>query len=162
MNTYQFLSEAVADLQALTYAGGEPVFAAESVFVSIAPEDEVYTTYRTPMAILAPLGFRADEEDPRLLDQTIGLRLVTAAQGDERGTNALMGAHRVSAGDSRGAGLLQLEEAVMDVMAKVGEAEGLSIELRAGSAGRARLLGDGRYMAVRDYEFRAYLTSIAT
>jgi len=161
MNTAQAIVQIIANLQALTYGGGEPVFSDESVFASAAPEEEVYTSFRMPLAIIGVGAMRCDPEDPRLCDQTLTLRLAVTSLGDSRGTTALMGGHRVGATtDSRGRGLLELETDIMGALGIANAADSLPIELRSAGGARPRLMDDGRYLLMRDYEFTAHLTTI--
>ena len=58
------------------------------------------------------------------------------------------------------AGLLDVEAEMMDGIAKMQNDESVSIIFRSASAGKAQPMGDGRYVAVRDYNFTARITSL--
>jgi len=163
MNIHQAIEAIIVIVQAIQYPGGEPVFAPDSVFASLAPESEVYNTYRMPLCVIGVGAFRADPEDPQYVQETIKIRLAQTALGDSRGTSALMGAHRVDGDeDSRGRGLLELQGNLMDSLALLNAAEGVNIQIRSGGAGQASVMDDGRYLAIRDYEFSADLTTLAS
>ncbi len=147
-------------LQDLEWDTGQPVFAEDSVFVTIAAPEDAYVNERSPQAHIAPGGMQADPDShPRLISQEIEVRLVVVNASDGRGEGALMGAYRQGDFDSRGAGLLDLEDKLMDAMALMQSQQGISILLRASTAGKASLLPDGKYCAVRDYVFSTRITT---
>ena len=160
MNTKTLLEMIQTTLRAATWTGGEPVCASESVIVTIVAPEAVYENYRSPQAHISPGGMQCDPDShPRLISQEVVVRLVVVSASDGSGEGALLGAHR-TANTSRNAGLLEVEIKVMDALALMQNDESVSILLRSSSAGKAAPLPDGRYVAVRDYNFTARITSI--
>jgi len=161
VNTKELLEQIQTTLRAAAWpTSAEPVFASESVIVTIVAPEAVYENYRCPQVHISPGGMQADgDSHPRLISQEVVVRLVVIHASDGTGEAALLGAHR-TANTSRNAGLLQVETELMDSLAKMQNDESVSIILRSSSAGKASPLPDGRYVAVRDYNFSARITTL--
>ena len=163
MNTKQLVEAIQTILRAAVWpTTGENVFADESVIITSAAPEEVYESYRSPQVHIGIGGMQADPDShPRLISQEIPVRLVVINANDGAGEGALVGAHRV-ANTSRNAGLLEIEEELMDSINLLSGDEGISILCRSSSATKAAMLSDGRYCVVRDYNFTARITTITS
>lgn len=158
MNSWQAARQIQYLLQQETWDGSTPVFASANVVVTVASEDDFYTPTRSPLAIVTPLNRRDDEQEPNLKTETFGVRLVVINRHDEVGEAALIGSNRTGQSDSRGRGLLEIEEKLFDAVALADRTSGFRVVCRAAGAGRAEIRDD-LYLCARDYELEAVVTA---
>lgn len=130
--------------------------------ITVAPSENAAGILVVPMALLRPDGATSDsghDEEPDLVEQIVGLRLAVAIPGDAIGENALIGANRVGQTDSRGRGLLEIEEEVFAAIERLNDIDGVRIQSRAKSAATAVLHERIGYIGMRDYSFEAICTA---
>jgi len=140
---------------------GADVFQDNSVVITVAPDEQALATLISPTAIIRPMGAQSDpihDEEPDLILQSIGVRLSTTVPGDALGEYALIGGGRQSATDSRGRGLLEVEEELFAALAELGTIDGVVIYNKAKSAADAELDDNNRYSAFRTYMFEVLTT----
>ena len=159
MNTKEVLEAVRTALRAATWTGGAKVFAAESVFVTAAAPEIAYETIRCPQVHLGVGGNQADPDStPKLISQEILVRIVVKSAADGRGEAAIMGANRQT-NSSLGAGLLDVEEKVMNAIALMA-GSGVNVLFRASSAQQAAKMNDTEYVVIRDYNFTTRISTI--
>ena len=159
MNTWQTLRQIQYLLRAQTWTGGATtVFASSSVLITAAPREEVVEKIRLPMAIIKPGGNTSDADDPDLLEQEVILSLGVGHAGDAYGESPMVGSHRTSQTESKGRGLLEIEEEMFNALELLNTDDGVVIQLKASSAPRPEYVS-GQYMLFRDYLFGLTVTA---
>lgn len=163
MNTWQLCNEIKRVLNSQIWTGttASQVFGSSSAIVTVGPDIEVGTAFRLPTALIRPLDAAVDPENnqqPDLLRQRIGLRLLNSVAGDPLGEAVLIGGFWVS-GDTEtdGRGLLEIEEEVFNAIKLLSEDSGIKIQLMASGAAGAQLIEELGVVAFRDYEFEAWV-----
>ena len=163
MNTWQVIRQIKYLLLQRKWEGtGSDVFQNNSVVISVAPDDQALSVLVTPTAVLRPLGAQSDpmhDEEPDLIMQSIGVRLSVTVPGDPLGQFALIGGGRQGQGDSRGRGLLEVEEELYGAIESLNTINGVVIYSRAKSEAEAELDDDNRYSCIRTYLFDALTTA---
>lgn len=163
MNTWQVIRQIKYLLLQRQWEGtGSDVFQNNSVVISVAPDDQALSVLVTPTAVLRPLGAQSDpmhDEEPDLIMQSIGVRLSVTVPGDPLGQFALIGGGRQGQGDSRGRGLLEVEEELYGAIESLNTINGVVIYSRAKSEAEAELDDDNRYSCIRTYLFDALTTA---
>lgn len=151
-------------LRYLLLAAAWPTGAAERVFgavvVSQAPNDRVLGNVRLPLALIRLGGGTSDDQEPRLVRETLEVVLMAQVPGDPLGEAALIGGPRAGgAGSSAGRGVLELEEVLMGAAAQLGGADG--VRLRLAGKGRGQAAPDAVHgaIAARGYVFEGWLGS---
>lgn len=164
LNTWQLCNEIRNVLRDVLWAGSSnAVFGSEAVVVTVGPDVDVGMAIRFPAALIRPLDAAVDPEhsqQPNLIRQRIGLRLMTAVAGDALGEAPLIGGYwRSGDTQSDGRGLLEIEEVIYDLIRLLSADAGVEIQFMAAGASQAVLLEDLGYVAFRDYEFEAWVTA---
>lgn len=164
INTWQVLRQIKFLLQQRAWTGSAVrVFGQQSVIVTVAPDEQAVARLVPPIVMLRPLDASVDPqhgEEPDLIHQTVGVRLVVVVPGDALGENALIGANRVGQTDSRGRGLLEVEEELFAAIELLNGIDGVKIQNRATGAALATIEeGTGNYICYRDYQFLAVVTA---
>lgn len=165
MNTWQLCGELRSVLRSLLWTGSSnQVFGSEAVVVTVGPEAEAGGAMRFPAAIIRPLDASVDpdhSQQPDLIRQRIGIRLMTAVAGDAIGEVPLLGGFWTTAAatSSQGRGLLELEEELYNAVELLSLDDGVEIQFMAAGASQAILLEDVGYIAFRDYDFQAWVTA---
>lgn len=165
MNTWQILQQLRFKLLARRWEGSalsEKVFQESSVIVSVGGDSEAMATLITPTCMIQPLGASSDpahDEEPDLIMQSINVRVTVTVPGDPLGEFSLVGGGRQGQGDSRGRGLLEVEEEVLGAIGELNTIDGIVIYNRAKSEAQAELDDEDRYTALRAYSFEALTTA---
>lgn len=163
MNTWQALQQVQYLLQQAEWEAGVPVWASDSVIVTVGPEAGAAGDRILPLALIRPGASRVDPrhdgEFEDLIECEIAVRLVTSIPGDRFGQTALLGGHRAGDLETPGKGLMQLEEKLLATLRGVDDDNSLRIQLRATSAAAAQPSSDLGYMIWRDYVFQALVTA---
>lgn len=160
MNVWQ----ATRQLRHLLLAATWPDGAAERVFgavvVSQAASDRVLGNARLPLALIRVGGGVADDQEPRLVRESIEVVLMCQVPGDALGEAALIGGPRAGGvGSSGGRGLLELEEVLLGAAAKLGGSRGIRLRLAAKGHGAAQPDAVHGGIVARGYVFEAWLGS---
>tara|TARA_R100000808_G_scaffold23963_1_gene54043 strand:+ start:43 stop:864 length:822 start_codon:yes stop_codon:yes gene_type:complete len=148
-------------LQRQWEGSGADVFQDNSVVITVAPDEQAISTLVTPTAIIRPMGAQSDpvhDEQPDLILQSVAVRLSTTVPGDALGEYALIGGGRQGQTDSRGRGLLEVEEELFAAIGELGAINGMVIYNRAKSAADAELDDQNRYSCFRSYMFEMLTT----
>ncbi len=165
MNTWQLCGELRSVLRALLWTGSSnQVFGSEAVVVTVGPEADAGGAMRFPAALIRPLDASVDpdhSQQPDLIRQRIGIRLMAAVAGDAIGEVPLLGGFWTTVADdaSQGRGLLELEEELYNAVELLSLDDGVEIQFMAAGASQAVLLEGTGYIAFRDYEFEAWVTA---
>tara|TARA_R100000963_G_C4642949_1_gene106664 strand:- start:415 stop:1239 length:825 start_codon:yes stop_codon:yes gene_type:complete len=149
-------------LQRKWEGSGSDVFQDNSVVITVAPDEQALAVLIPPIALIRPLGAQSDpmhDEEPDLILQSIAVRLSVTVPGDPLGQSALIGGGRQSQTDSRGRGLLEVEEELYASIGSLNTINGVVIYSRAKSEAEAELDEDNRYSCIRSYLFEALATS---
>jgi len=140
-----------------------PVFHERSVIIAVGDELSFLSEgLMPPMAIIRPGGAQSDPlhgEEPDLIQQDIDIALVQIVHGDKIGQNVLIGAYRQGQTDSRGRGLLELEEELFNAVEKLTYEDGVVIQNMAVGAALTQVDDRNNVVAFRDYTFQALVTA---
>lgn len=162
MNGWQFFQQLRYLLQAATWTGGNKVFGAKAVVVSADMPEDFLSRVRLPCALIRVQDAPSDpehDEEPDLFMQSFDITVAVANANDPFGESAFLGAGRVTANDSGGRGLLEIEEQLWATVKGLGESSGVRIQSRGKGAG-AGTPGSEKYIAWRTYRFEAELGSV--
>ena len=162
MNTWQVARQLQYLARSRKWPGSSTtVWHTDSVKITSAPREAVVEQMVMPALLIRPLGATSDpeaEEEPDVIDQEFAFTIATAQVGDSWGEYPLVGGQRSGQTSSVGRGLLEIEEELFSTIELLNTDDGVVIEHRASSATQAQLVGN-RYVAVRDYLFRARVTA---
>jgi len=158
VNVWQMTRQLQYILEGKLWPGGAfKVF--KVVRISVAPDDELQNKERFPFVAIRPMGAQADpnqSEEPRLLVQNYAMRVFVAQDGDDVAESAIIGAHRAGGAlSSRGKGLLEVEEQLIDAVGLVTGANGAKILNSLRSAVDMIREDDRPHIVLRDYLFEA-------
>lgn len=155
--TEEALLLAIQDkLQAAVWTGGSNVFHDNSVIISAAPELKATGKLIMPICIVRPLDAQADPDQPDFYKLNIELVVAVSISGDALGQSALMGANR-TANSSKGAGLIQVQEAVFDTINKLNAAESITLQHTYSSAAAPIQLSERVWVNARSYVFETWI-----
>lgn len=163
MNPWQVLKQAVQELKDRNWTGSSTkVFQSDSVRVAGGDEFEAFAEgLITPAAILKPGAAQSDPlhgEEPDLVSFQFSVFLVCQIPGDRVGENAIMGAARVGLTDSRGKGLLEIEEEMLNALFRLNDLEGIRLQLVETGASQITPDPNNKTVAAREYLFEAVCT----
>lgn len=155
MNRWQVARQLAHKLRTVDWPGGSSdVFA--GVAIMAIPDDQfVRDVIAGPVATVTPLDARMDPEygdEPGIVECDFAIRTFQVVAGDPYGESALIGAHRASATDSDGRGILEIEEVVFDAIGDLGRDLGLVV-----NAWQARI---GSFPITEDREGTTYLAAM--
>lgn len=163
MNTWQVIRQLKYLLLQRQWEGaGSDVFQNNSVVVTVAPDDQALAVLIPPIALIRPLGAQSDpihDEEPDLIMQSVGVRLSVTVPGDALGEYALLGGGRQGQTDSRGRGLLEVEEELYGAIESLNTINGVVIYSRSKSEAEAELDEENRYSCIRSYLFDVLTTA---
>lgn len=164
MNKYQIVNEVLRELRDLAWSGSStPVFHDDSVRVIGGSELEAFGEgLIPPAALLRPGPARPDPlygEEPDLLEFSLEVAVITIAPGDRMGEYPIMGAHRQGLTDSRGRGLLEVEEEVLNALSSLGDKSGVRLQAVAESEIQAAPSDADNVIAGRIYTFQCQCTA---
>lgn len=165
MNTWQVLQQIKFLLLQRKWEGNalaRDVFQDNSVVISTLGDEPAMATLIPPTAMIQPLAAQSDpqhDEEPNLLLQGMNLRITTTVPGDYLGEYALIGGGRQSQTDSRGRGLLEVEEEVFSAIELLETNAGVVIFSRAKGAAESEIDDNDRYTAARSYNFEILTTA---
>lgn len=163
MNVWQIVRQLKYLLLQRQWEGsGSDVFQDNSVVITVAPDEQALAVLIPPIALIRPLGAQSDpmhDEEPDLILQSMAVRLSVTVPGDALGQSALIGGGRQSQTDSRGRGLLEIEEELYASIGSLNTINGVVIYSRAKSEAEAELDEDNRYSCIRSYLFDALATA---
>jgi hypothetical protein len=165
VNAHQIVRQLQTILRAATWPGGAVVFHAQSVRISRALGDGVVDEIIWPAALIAPGAFQADpeqDEHHRLVRRDIVVRLVAASAHDRYGEAALVGGADVAGAEGSGAGLLLLEEKLLDAVAELGPVSGVHLAVALGSGVAVEFDGRAHYLASCEYVLTGEMTLTRT
>jgi hypothetical protein len=145
-------------------AGGDPVFAAESVLCSPMPTAEAWLRLRRPILFLSVEDGAGDPEGEATdyMRQRVRGTLVVSHAGDLFGEKALIGAHRESKLTGAGRGLLEVQKEVYAALRNLGPERGVRVRSIAQSAAVPELIENVGYVISRDYRFEGDVTTFET
>lgn len=136
MNMWQMLRQARYQLTTRAWSGSSTlIFPTGSVVVSqLSVEALIGDIPRLPMAIIRPLSGQLDPEHGQsagIFRRMVAVTLVCGVAGDHRGADPLLGSHRQGTTDSRGRGLFEVEEEVLDEIAAMNARVGVGLQFLA-------------------------------
>jgi len=163
VNTWQVARQIKYLLQERDWTGSATtVFAPGSVLITTMPTaDALKSGIVMPGAFVRPLGNAVDPEGqelPDLIEQEISIALIASIVNDTFGEAMLIGGQRTGQTDSRGRGLLELEEEMFAAVELLNTDDGVVIQHIASSAPQPTLVGSDMAI-VREYGFRVDLTA---
>lgn len=151
-----------ATLQSMNWpTTSNPVFHTNSVIISAAPDADALAKFIMPLCVILPGAQVADTEQPNLYSEEIELTIATSVPGDVIGQNTLMGANRV-ASTSKGAGLVQICEAVLDTVSMLNALDGMTIKHTFTSGIGVGVLNETSWINYRKLKFTIYINSVGS
>ncbi len=162
MNAWQTARQIRYLLQQEQWGGTTDVFDDDSVRIITAGSESAFEDLINPAVLIRIEEAEMDPEfgeQPGLIRQTLSLTLCVSNDGDGYGTSPLIGAGRTGQTDSRGRGLLELEEPLMNAVERLGDADGNRIVCRAATVAGTVAHADYSHMAFREYRLEAWVTS---
>lgn len=157
MNTRQVCMQLAYLLRAQTWSS-ELVFGAESVLVSLNPDEEFLRHARKPLAVISPGTYTADDEEPELITRQIRVTLYHSHSGGDGGQALMIGANRASTDTSLGRGLLDLEEPLANAIRHLNEIDGISVYSKMGGGGDSAYIDGGPWYASMAHDFEVVTT----
>lgn len=131
-----------------------------SVYVTQGPaEDVAPSSIRYPAAIIRTLDSTTDKDTQSFHVQKFEIIILVAHQGDQFGEFAMIGGHRISQGQSRGRGILEVEEQVRQALQFLDQTSGVRLQLMSIGAGESVFTADAGYIVSRPMQFQARLTT---
>ena len=159
MNTWQCLRQLQYLHRQRRWTGSSTsVWASKSVIISAAPHEEIVERVTMPVAVIRPGSCSVDRYRPDLLDQEVVITLGVSHAGDAYGEFPVVGGHRTSQTESKGRGLLEVEEEMFAAAELLNADDGIEIQFRGASATQPKLVS-GQYLLLRDYLFRLDVTT---
>jgi len=140
--------------------GSDPVFPSGSVVITAGMERRALEGLRPPILLMSPGNAVNDPDDPNLVEVTLDMVLAVAVPGDALGQNALVGANRVDATLSGGAGLLLVQERMHSGIGKFTRVNGVAIHNVAAGRVKAEVDSEDTYIARRGYQFKATVSQV--
>jgi hypothetical protein len=134
------------------------VFGSASVIVTAAIPEPVFERVRLPCALIRIMPATNDPDEPGIDLQEITIRLAVGHAGDGTGETAVIGGHRVGQTDSRGRGLLEIEEEMRAAIGLLTSDHGVESQFKVASPQQAAMVGE-QYIVYRDYLFRLHTTA---
>lgn len=159
MTEKELLVALKARLQALTWDGSNVIFHTNSVVVTASPNEDALAKLIMPILLIHPGTKVADREQPNLYQEEIEMAIITSIPGDALGQNAIMGANR-TADTSKGAGIVDIEEAVLGDIAFLNAREGIVIKHTFSGASSIGKLGESSWITFRKLRFEAKISSV--
>ena len=160
MNTHQALRRVKTILSGRLWGGsGEPVFARDSVRVSMGPAESMEDQIRLPAAFIAAGSGRADPQHPGLIRQGINIIAMTSVPGDVWGERPLIGANRTSATGTQSRGIHEIEVEMLAAISQIDTSQQFEIGLQYADAGGATIIEGTGYHVWRRYGFDALLSA---
>jgi hypothetical protein len=164
MNSWQCLKQLRYLIRARTWKGtGDPIFQSGSVIISSGPNDQGFQNLSSPICIIRPLSAQSDpehDEEPDLIMQSVGVRILTKNANDAFGQAPIMGGARTGGQtSSAGRGILEIEEELFNAVKVMSEGLGVRVFARARGAAEAAQDDALGYLAWRDYNFDILTTA---
>lgn len=165
MNLWQALHQIRYRLRARAWSGsGTLIFPSGAVQVTQFRAEQVLGAMggRLPAALIR-VGSGTPDPDhgqaPDYLRRDVAVTLIAGVAGDRVGSTPLLGAHRQGATDSRGRGLFEIEEEVLDELALMGRVDGISIQHILSTIPEPDILEDEPSAVAGNYAFSVWVAS---
>lgn len=131
-----------------------------NVYVTQGPAEDISpSNIRFPFAIVGVMDSTTDQDDQRYQVQRIEVKIVCQHSGDQFGEAVMIGGNRQSVGQSKGRGILEIEEQVMQALQFLDPSGALRLQLVSTGTAEAVLTQDVGYIVVRPMTFQARLTT---
>ena len=163
MNIYQITQQLKYLIQQRTWddgtaTGSNSVFNDNSIVVTVGPSETAFASMIPPICLIRPGIATSDpvaDEEPDLLMQSFNILLGVVVPGDAVGESALIGANRQANDSSKGRGLLEVEEQLLQSVSLLNSVNGVEMYNRTKSEASATLDDANRYTVFREYGFEA-------
>lgn len=163
MNIYQITQQLKYLIQQRTWddgtaTGSNSVFNDNSIVVTVGPSETAFASMIPPICLIRPGIATSDpvaDEEPDLLMQSFNILLGVVVPGDAVGESALIGANRQANDSSKGRGLLEVEEQLLQSVSLLNSVNGIEMYNRTKSEASATLDDSNRYTVFREYGFEA-------
>lgn len=164
MNTWQIAKQLRYLVGTRSWTGSTTrVFDPASVIVGTGQElAAAQESVILPLCFIRVEGNQSDPlhgEEPDLVHQQFTLSLVQVTHGDRIGEGVILGANRFGSTDSRGRGVLELEEEVFAAVELLVVNSGVVILSRASSAATTDTDESNNVVGIRDHSFTAVCTA---
>ena len=161
MNTWQVCQQVKYLLQQQKWTGSSTTVFGRVVITTKPTEEAVATGIVMPGAMVRPLSNSVDPdagELPDAIELELVIALIVSVENDPFGEAMLIGAQRTGQTDSRGRGLLEIEEEMFNAVELLNTDDGVLIQHIASGAPAPTMIS-GNMAVIREYGFRAFLTS---
>ena len=163
MTLLQLLQAIQTAVRAMRWnATAVPVFAADSVRITVGTAPDAVFKLRMPVCLISPMDGATDPEHgeaPGLIIQRVTVTLIHAVRNDQFGESPLVGANIADEDSSAGKGLLALETQLYAAIELLTEDDGINIQFVAASAIAATIDETVGYIVSRGYAFEAVITT---
>ena len=164
MNPWQLLKQVEYLVKAQVWTGSSTkVFQADSVRIIGGDELAAFAEgLISPAVVIKPGASNSDPlhgEEPDLVSFSFSVLLIANIPGDRTGSNVIMGAAREGLTDSRGRGLLEVEEELVNAIGKLNDAAGIRCQLVESGAVASAVDPTNMSVGFREYLFEAQVTA---
>ena len=165
MNLWQVGQQAKYLLQQKTWSDGSTVVFAPQSVLCLSSDSEIDALDANLVMPMAVVVLGSGQSDPQANDEPgywvrdMTVALAVRNYNDRTGQAAVMGASRVGVSDSRGRGLLEIEERVLSALELLNELEGVTVALKSQSATMTRKDPSDSVYAIKEYVFEVSCTS---
>lgn len=164
MNPWQILKQIEYLLKAQKWGSSSTVvFQANSVKIAGGDELQVFAEgLISPSVIIKPGASNSDPlhgEEPDLIAFSFSVLLIVNIPGDRVGSNAIMGASRQGLTDSRGKGILEVEEELLNAIYKLNDKEGIRVQCVETGGVASAVDPNNMSLGFREYLFEAQATA---
>ena len=165
MNLWQVGQQAKYLLQQKTWSDGATVVFAPQSVLCLSSDSEIDALDANLVMPMAVVVLGSGQSDPQANDEPgywvrdMTVALAVRNYNDRTGQAAVMGASRVGVSDSRGRGLLEIEERVLSALELLNELEGITVALKSQSATMTRKDPSDSVYAIKEYVFEVSCAS---
>ncbi len=162
MNLWQVARQVRYQIKNRDWTGtSTPIFPVGSVVVSNLPITRLISQgVRVPFSALRIMSGQVDPEygqSTDILRRDLAVTVAVGVHGDHKGEDPLIGAHR-TADTSKGRGLLEVEEEVLDEIGLMNALEGVSIQFLANTIPEPQVADNDPSIMFCDYVHQAWVT----
>ena len=161
MNSWQFAQQVKAELQTITWPGGngEVVFGQGGVFVHAGPLTEEQHPRAFPFALVTIDAGAPDPDAPDLIEQQFTVVTAVRGRGSSMGENAVIGGNRPNIGSSSGAGSAEVGERVRAALQGMTRYDGGAMIVSGTGVTAQQTLQGKNHVAYETYTLTAVCTS---
>ncbi|RLD10047.1 MAG: hypothetical protein DRI56_03225 [Chloroflexota bacterium] len=143
-------------LQTITWSGTSNKIFGDAVHIVPEVPIQQLARFRSPVAFLVDQGFVCDPDHPGVVTQNFSLVVFVENLNDPYGECAMIGANRV-ASTSTGAGILDIEDAILDQIFNITELTAKLMLVEKSAAKQQKVAGSNYPSVMRTFSFSCLL-----